>query len=240
VRTDVVLLSDEGDTRTLASLEDVVDNVDRAVIRFNDAKCDRNGRLVAGWLALDQSRLGGVVRIDGDGSVERLLDGVAIANGMDWNPDGTTYYLIDSMTMRVDAFDYDQASGRLVNRRPVVVIEHGIGAPDGMTVDHEACLWVAIPYSSQVRRYSPEGALLQIIDLPTPKGFSCGFGGPAGDELFITTGSIKPSLDRDRGSPASMGVDWGRIKAAYYDEAGGSLLACRPGVSGPAATPFAG
>ena len=231
-RTDVVALADNGETKVFASLS----NEPRNGIRFNEAKCDHQGRLVAGWMAEDLSHSGAVVRVDLDGSVETILTDVGLANGFDWSPDGTTFYFIDSMSLGVDAFDYS-ATGTLGNRRTLVTIERGIGAPNGMTVDRKGGLWVVITYGGQMRHYTARGELVEIIELPTPVPTSCAFGGPDGDQLFITSKASKTlaSSLRER-----LSITEDRIEAAERDEVGGALFVCRPGVSGPAATSFAG
>lgn len=231
-RTDLVGLADDGGAEVVVSIE----VVDLAGGQLNDAKCDPQGRLLVGWLVRDGSGPGGLVRVDGDGSVETLLADVGLANGIDWSPHGETLYFADSAALRVDAFDYDGARGRISERRTVVTVESGVGAPNGLATDDDGCLWIALTYAGQVRRHDPDGHLVEIIDLPTPRPTSCAFGGPDGRELFITSASFAmPSS-----TPRRLGIARERIDAAERDEAGGALYVVRTETTGPPATAFAG
>ena len=107
---------------------------------------------------------GGLYRLDPDGTVEQLLDGVTISNGLAWTPDGGTLYYIDTPLQRVDAFDYDLATGRLSNRRPHITLPDGeAGSPDGMTIDTDGGLWVAMWNGWGVDRYAPDGTLDLVV-----------------------------------------------------------------------------
>ena len=88
-----------------------------------------------------------------------MLDDVTISNGIGWSPDGGTMYYIDSMAYRVDAFDFDVGTGEISGRRPLIVIERGGGIPDGLAVDDEGGIWVALWGRAAIRRYSPDGEL---------------------------------------------------------------------------------
>ena len=114
-----------------------------------------------------------------------MLDGVTISNGLEWSPDGSRAYYDDTATHRVDVFDYDRDTG-LTGRRPFVVLPDD-GNPDGLTVDAEGGVWVALFGSGAVQRYTPDGVLDQVVELPTPQVTACTFGGPELDQLFITT-----------------------------------------------------
>src|SRR5690242_340431 len=129
-RTDVVGLSDEGERDPIATLDG------ESGIRFNDAKCDPQGALVAGWIVEELDRPGAVLRIGTDGEMETLVTGVQLANGMAWSPDGSTFYLVDSATLTVEAFDY-APGGPLSARRTIAKLERGKGAPNGVSVDDE-------------------------------------------------------------------------------------------------------
>jgi sugar lactone lactonase YvrE len=229
VGLDCCLMDDEGGLETIA-------RVDTGGIpaRFNDCKCDPRGRLVGGWVARDFTPRGEVVSLAADGTLTTLFGGVSLSNGLDWSPDGTTFYFIDTPLGGIDAFDYDLDAGTISNRRRVVTIPRGEGAPDGMCVDDEGCLWTATIFSRQVRRYSPEGELLGVVQTPAHQVSSCTFGGPGRDVLFITTigEEIPRFLPRDLGLPEDQ------IDAANANPDNGLLLSCRPGVTGPPATPF--
>jgi sugar lactone lactonase YvrE len=202
--------------------------------RLNDAKCDRLGRLWAGSLAVDfQREAAALYRIDGDGRVHTVLRGLTLANGLDWSPDGSTFYLVDTATLAVYAFDFDSERGVLANRRTFLNIERGAGGPNGLAVDSAGCLWVALTGGGAVRRYSPHGEPLDRIELRTAGPTSCAFGGADGAELFITTRSGRmPSIAAELGIRPEM--------QDCTDVDAGGLHVCRPGVSGAAATPFAG
>lgn len=187
--------------------------------RMNDGKCDPQGRLWAGTMPYDEGAGGGALyRLDPDGTVHTILTDVGLSNGMGWSPDGGTFYYIDTPTQRVGAYDFDSDSGQITNARSLLTIEEGAGRPDGMTVDDEGHLWVALFGGGEVRRYTPEGKLDAVVPLPASQVTNCAFGGPDLDELYITT--------------AARGRD--------DEPRAGGLFRCRPGVTGPPATPFAG
>ena len=132
--------------------------------RMNDGKCDRHGRFWAGTMAGDaRPGAGALYRLDPDLSVTKVLDGVTVSNGLAWSLDDRTMYYIDTPTQRVDAFDYDLASGTIENRRPLIEIPEEAGSPDGMTIDAEGFLWVALFGGRAVRRYSPDGRLERVV-----------------------------------------------------------------------------
>jgi sugar lactone lactonase YvrE len=141
--------------------------------------------------------------------VHVVLEGVTISNGLDWSPDGSRAYYNDTATGRVDVFDYDRDSG-LTGRRPFVHVPAEVGHPDGLTVDADGGVWVALFGGGAVRRYSPDGQLDEVIELPARKVTACAFGGPHLDELFITTSreGLEPGAEPLAGSlfRASAGV----------------------------------
>jgi sugar lactone lactonase YvrE len=154
--------------------------------RANDAAVAPDGSLWAGTMRYDEAPGGGTLsRLTGDGTVQTVLDDVAVSNGTGWSPDGRLMYYIDSPTRRIDVFDYDgeQISGR----RPLAAIEEGAGFPDGLTVDADGCVWVALWQGAAVRRYTPAGVLDRVIELPVPLVTACAFGGPGLTDLYITT-----------------------------------------------------
>ncbi|GGW30027.1 SMP-30/gluconolactonase/LRE family protein [Streptomyces caelestis] len=154
--------------------------------RANDAAIAPDGALWAGTMRYDEAPGGGTLsRVTGEGTVEVVLDDVAVSNGTGWSPDGRLMYYIDSPTRRVDVFDH--ADGRISGRRTLAAIEEGAGFPDGLTVDAEGCVWVALWQGSAVRRYTPGGELDRVIELPVPLVTACAFGGPGLTDLYITT-----------------------------------------------------
>ncbi|WP_328976198.1 SMP-30/gluconolactonase/LRE family protein [Streptomyces canus] len=157
--------------------------------RANDAAVAPDGSLWAGTMRYDEAPGGGTLsRITGDGTHRTVLDDVAVSNGTGWSPDGRLMYYIDSPTRRVDVFDHE--SGRLSGRRTFVGIEDGAGFPDGLTVDADGCVWVALWDGGAVRRYTPDGSLDHVITLPTPRVTACAFGGPDLTDLYITTARV--------------------------------------------------
>ncbi|MBO0864382.1 MAG: SMP-30/gluconolactonase/LRE family protein [Mycobacterium sp.] len=177
-------------------------------VRFNDGGCDPDGRFYCGTMAYDESPgRGALYRLDIDGTVTTVLEGASISNGLAWSPDGGTAYYVDTHTYRIDAFDYTAQSG-LSGRRTVVRIEDGAGGPDGLTVDAEGYVWVALWGGSAVRRYTPDGRLDGIVELPVSQVTACTFGGTNLDQLFVTTSQqqIEPGSQPAAGALFSANV----------------------------------
>jgi sugar lactone lactonase YvrE len=204
-------LSEDGRLTEIATVADA------ERVRMNDGKCDPAGRFWAGTMGHEaEPGAGAFFRLGRDGEVRTVLPEVTISNGLDWSPDHRTMYYIDTGTGRVDAFDYDAAGGEVTGRRPVVSPAGG-GAPDGMCVDDEGCLWVAMWEGSRVCRYDPDGRLLATVGLPVTNVTSCCFGGPDRSTLFITTSRIgldTPEPDAGRVFRVAAGV--GGPPAAPY------------------------
>ena len=176
-------LPDDGPPELIAPVE-----AENPVTRLNDGEIDPQGRFWAGtmgWHA--EPGAGALYRLDPDGSVRRMLDGVTISNGLGWSPDGSTMYYVDTPTLRIDMFDFDAASGDIANRREFVTIRHGGGRPDGLTVDSEGAVWVATWPGYGVHRYLPDGTLDAVIPLPVSNVSSIELGGPDLRDAFITT-----------------------------------------------------
>ncbi|MFF5981444.1 SMP-30/gluconolactonase/LRE family protein [Streptomyces olindensis] len=154
--------------------------------RANDAAVAPDGTLWAGTMRYDEAPGGGTLsRVTGEGTVDVVLDDVAVSNGTGWSPDGRLMYYIDSPTRRVDVFDH--ADGRISGRRTLAEIEEGAGFPDGLTVDADGCVWVALWQGAAVRRYTPDGRLDRVVELPVPLVTACAFGGADLTDLYITT-----------------------------------------------------
>jgi sugar lactone lactonase YvrE len=161
---------------------------DARAYRLNDAKCDKAGRLWCGSLALDLTPAAGALyRLDRDCSVIPVLHGVTISNGMDWSPTGDLFYFIDSMANGIDVFDFDLDAGLIDNRRRVVDVPPDAGLADGMTVDAEGGIWVAVFGGRTVNRYTPSGELDTVVEMPVTHPTSCCFGGTNLDTLIITS-----------------------------------------------------
>ena len=199
-------LLEDGDGR-LVTLDEVWTD---PTVRMNEGGCDPQGRFYAGSMPYDRRKGGGALyRLDPDLSVSVVLEGVTISNGLDWNPDGSLVYYNDTETFRIDAFDYDPEGG-LTNRRPFVDLSEEALRPDGLTVDSEGYVWTALANGGAVRRYTPQGRLDGIVEIPAEKVTACTFGGPRLDELYITTSreDLPPDADPLAGSlfRASVGV----------------------------------
>jgi sugar lactone lactonase YvrE len=186
-------------------------------VRMNEGGCDPDGRFYCGSMAYDQLEgAASLYRLDPDGSVRIVLDGVTVSNGLEWSPDGTLAYYNDTATRSIAVFDYDRDAG-LTGRRVFASLEH---RPDGLTVDAEGGVWTALSDGGAVRRYTPDGKLDAVIDVPARKVTACAFGGRGLDELFITT-------SREGLQPGD-------------DPLAGALFCARPGVHGLAVREFAG
>ncbi|PYE55460.1 SMP-30/gluconolactonase/LRE family protein [Deinococcus yavapaiensis] len=167
---------------TLTHLPDLWDD---AGIRMNDGGCDPHGRFYCGTMAYDQrAGAGTLYRLDADGKGSVVHEGVTISNGLEWSPDGTRAYYNDTPTNRVDVFDYDFTRG-LVGRRTFVEVPGKF--PDGLTVDAEGGVWIALFGEGEVRRYTPSGKLDEVIEVPARQVTACTFGGEFLTELYVTT-----------------------------------------------------
>ncbi|MGV9286226.1 SMP-30/gluconolactonase/LRE family protein [Streptomyces sp. NPDC003719] len=156
--------------------------------RANDAAVAPDGSLWAGTMRYDEAPGGGTLsRLTGDGTVTTVLDDVAVSNGTGWSPDGRLMYYVDSPTRRIDVLDHDAATGRVSGRRRFAAVEEDAGFPDGLAVDAEGCVWVALWGGSAVRRYTPDGALDRVVGLPVPLVTACAFGGAGLTDLYVTT-----------------------------------------------------
>ena len=185
-------------------------------LRMNDGTCDAAGRFWAGTTALDERPgAGALYRLDLDGTVATMLRPVTISNGIDWTDDGRLMYFVDSATQSIDMFDVDPATGSISNRRVFVRIAADAGVPDGLTLDADGCVWVALWGGSAVHRYTPDAALDRIVHLPVTHPTSCAFGGADLRDVYITTAAI--ALD---------------AAARSRQPHAGGLFRCRPGSTG--------
>ncbi|MEU4658287.1 SMP-30/gluconolactonase/LRE family protein [Streptomyces sp. NPDC023723] len=156
--------------------------------RANDAAVAPDGSLWAGTMRYDEAPGGGTLaRLTADGTYTTVLADVAVSNGTGWSPEGRLMYYVDSPTRRIDVFDHDPGSGRISGRRTLAEVEDGAGFPDGLTVDADGCVWVALWDGGAVRRYTPDGRLDRVVELPVPRGTACAFGGTGLTDLYVTT-----------------------------------------------------
>lgn len=194
---DYLLAIRNGFTSLVGTKVEVIHEMfDDAGARMNDGVVDPAGRFVAGSMARDASPgKGSLYARDVDGSVRTLFGGVTISNGLAWSAAGDVMYYVDSGLRGIDVMDYDLESGAISRRRRWVDVPESDGTPDGIAIDSEGCLWVALWGGGKVRRYSPAGQIIGEVELPVPQVSACGFGGPDLDKLFITTAAVGRSLD---------------------------------------------
>ncbi len=200
------------DTQELQSLPVPLVDFSREV--FNDAKCDAAGRIWVGTRDLHgKDPNGSLFRLDPDMRMTRHTRGLVVSNGMDWSPDGCTFYHVETNPGRIDAYDFDVATGTLSNRR--IFVDYAAkkpAIPDGCTMDAEGGLWVAELNDSHLRRYAPDGSLDRAIHLPLSKPTSVMFGGPHLETLYVTSmqfGLSPEELARQPLAGALLAVDVG-------------------------------
>ena len=157
--------------------------------RFNDGKCDPAGRFWAGTMShTDEPEQGSLYVLEKDYSITKKIDKVSISNGLAWSPDHRTFYYIDTPTFTVAAYDYDEDSGRISNKRVIIEVSPEDNNPDGMTIDSEGMLWIAHWDGWQVTRWDPNtGQKLLSIPFPVARVTCCTFGGENLQDLYITS-----------------------------------------------------
>lgn len=180
--------------------------------RFNDGAVDCRGRFWAGTMNVAENTNDGVLyRLDPDGSVHVMETGIGIANGIGWSPDNTILYFTDSPRRIIYAYDFDATTGTITNRRIFVQASDESGVPDGLTVDSEGHIWSAYWDGAKIVRYTPQGQVERVIQMPVLRPTSCVFGGSTLDELYITSAWSRLSEEQRRQYPLSG--DLFRIKA---------------------------
>jgi sugar lactone lactonase YvrE len=173
---------EDGHLRRIADLD-----LDDRRLRVNDAACDPAGRLWVGVVGTEPERAAGALHVlHGDRALP-VLDGLSFPNGFDWSPDGSILYLAESDARRVGRFAFDADGGRLGARETFVELPADDGLPDGITVDEDGGVWVAIWGAGEVRRYSPAGELTATVACPVSQTSSCAFGGPDRRTLYVTS-----------------------------------------------------
>jgi sugar lactone lactonase YvrE len=175
-------------------------------IRMNEGGCDPDGRFLCGTMAYDQRPgAGSLYRLDPDRSVTLVLDGVTISNGLEWSPDGTLAYYVDTPTREISVFDYDSAGG-LQDRRPFASVE---AMPDGLTVDAEGGVWVALYDGRAVQHFGADGTPGARVRVPEGRVTACTFGGEHLDRLFITTSREGLSAEEEPSAGSLLVADVG-------------------------------
>jgi len=185
--------------------------------RFNDGKCDPGGRFWAGTMSTkDEMNAGALYRLNADSSIYKMVENVSTSNGIVWSLDKTKMYYIDTPTQNVVAYNYNNETGNISSPQVAIEIPEEIGSPDGMTIDAEGNVWIALWGGSAVACWNPEsGKLLQTIKVPAKNVTSCAFGDDDLGTLYITTARIATS----------------EAELKQYPNAGG-VFKTRPGVKG--------
>lgn len=188
--------------------------------RFNDGKCSPDGRFFAGTISLVKRKGDAALyRLDPDGTIERVYEGVTNSNGIVWTVDGERLYYIDTPRRAVLSFAYEAESGTLMDEKEAFSTEEIAGSPDGMAIDSEGNLWIAFCHGSCVVCFDPSGRKLRQLDFPCREVTAVTFGGPELQDLYVTTGIPKDDVE---------------------EQAGRLFRVCGLGVSGLPASSFAG
>ncbi len=154
---------------------------------MNDGAIDPHGRCWAGSATYDGARRSHLFRLAGT-TVHAVVDGIGMSNGIDWSPSGSTMYHVDSTSGTVAAWRYDQSTGQVGEHRVLRTVPPSVGKPDGLTVDADGYLWLAVWGAGQVWRIDPaDGRIVLLVSVPTPLTTSCVLGGRTLDTLYITT-----------------------------------------------------
>jgi sugar lactone lactonase YvrE len=193
--------------------------------RMNDGYCDARGRWWIGTLSMDREReKGALYRLDPDGGVTQHVTGVTTSNGIDWSGDNRRMYYVDTGTRRIDLFDFDLERGELSNRRVFATLDPEVdGKPDGLVVDAEDHVWLALWGGGRLIRFAPDGTRTATVRLPAALTTKPAFGGPDLSDLYVTSAFIELTAD-ERAASAEAGA----------------LFHLRPGVSGRAPHCFGG
>jgi sugar lactone lactonase YvrE len=214
-----LLETDTGRVEIIAGTE-----ADKPGNRMNDGKCDSAGRFWAGTMSYNLAAgAGSLYRLDADHQVSTVLSNLTLSNGLGWSPDDRTMYFIDSVTQGIDVFAYDATTGSIRSRRRLIEISKEQGMPDGMAVDADGCIWVALWGGWAVQRYTPDGHLDRVVRLPVGQVTSCAFGGWDLGDLYITTAAHQLEGDALAEQPRA-----------------GGLFCCRPGPVGQRPNGFRG
>eukprot|EP00058_Branchiostoma_floridae_P026164 XP_002611654.1 hypothetical protein BRAFLDRAFT_117110 [Branchiostoma floridae] len=179
--------------------------------RLNDGKCDAAGRFWAGTMGepnpvtMVERKVASLYCLHTDRTVTKAFNEVDISNGLAWTSDNSIMYYIDSLQYSVDAFDFDLCTGMLCNRRQVMTFNPQVdGVPDGMCIDTDGKLWIAMFNGGQVLQVDPNtGTQLRSIRVPAPQTSSCCFGGPNLDVMYVTSARIGYSAEVIQQNPQS-------------------------------------
>jgi len=176
--------------------------------RFNDGKCDPSGRFWAGTMStIDEKKVGSLYRLNADSTIHKMVENVSISNGIVWSKEKTKMYYIDTPTQKVMAYDYNNKTGDISNAEVAVDIPTELGSPDGMTIDGNGNLWIALWGGNAVGCWNPEtGKLVTKVQVPAKNVTSCAFGDDDLGTLYITTAREDNSPEELEKYPYSGGV----------------------------------
>jgi sugar lactone lactonase YvrE len=201
LRTGFAVLEENGTVNPLLT----VHGPEQADLRFNDAKTDPSGRAWAGSMGYDERPgAGALYRLDSGPTARVILHKVGVSNGLGWSPDRGLFYYVDSLAGALRAFDYSDDSGEIANARVIAELRQEDGYFDGLCVDDEGCIWVAVWDGRCVRRYTPDGELDTVVEVPVDRPTSCCFG--PGGMLYITSARHGIPAARLRGQPLAGSV----------------------------------
>jgi sugar lactone lactonase YvrE len=190
---------------------------------LNDGKTGPDGRLYFGTRDLAQRRaMGGLYRLDDDLVARRLAGRVTAGNGLDWSPDASVLYFVDSGDYLVWAFDFDVRDGSVSRKRVFASVAEPDGLPDGLTVDAAGGVWVALFGGGRLHRYAPDGRLTEVIPVPVRYPTSCAFAGPGLDTLVVTSAYAR--IEDAGDTPSELD---GAVLAAETGAVGKPIALCR-------------
>ncbi|MEN3284481.1 MAG: hypothetical protein V7607_5621 [Solirubrobacteraceae bacterium] len=186
--------------------------------RINDGTCDPAGRVLFGTVVPGRGGTGSLWSLSPDGRFAELATGVQMSNGLAFSPNGRWLYYVDTLTQRVDRFEYDVATGALADRHALCEIPEDVGLPDGLAVDADGGLWLAIWGSGEVWRIAEHGDHRETVAVSAQRPSSCAFGGANWDRLYITTAASGGAEQ-----PSSKDLHAGAVFAADVGVRGGPV-----------------
>lgn len=199
--------TDTGITTHLLSIEERVEGK-----RFNDGKCDALGRFWVGSMS-EQKGFGSLYCINPDLAYRKMLDKVKVSNGIIWSLNNEYMYYIDSLTRKVVRYEYNLINGAISNPQVLIRVPKSMGYPDGMTIDNQGNLWIALWGGSAVSKWNAStGELLKTISVPAPNVTSCAFGGENMNTLYITTAKKDLTNSESHQYPLSGGLFLAQLK----------------------------
>lgn len=181
-------------------------------LRMNDGACDIQGRFLCGTMAYDAAEgRGALHRLERDGSTTTVLENLTISNGLAFSVEGSSAVFVDSATQQVRRYRMPENDGAWHDYEVIVDIDPAVGTPDGLCVDQDGGIWVALWNGSAVHRYSADGELTDIVTVPPKQVSACALGGPDGRTLYITTSAL--GIDREA-QPDAGAVFTARVRVA--------------------------